>query len=62
MNRQAKIYIAGHRGMVGSALVRRLKRAAMPICLPVPAGTTEKMNFFLTGPIIPIKQDDQFNR
>lgn len=25
MNRQAKIYVSGHRGMVGSALVRRLK-------------------------------------
>ena len=24
MNKEAKIYIAGHRGMVGSALVRRL--------------------------------------
>jgi len=26
MNKQAKIYIAGHRGLVGSAIVRRLKR------------------------------------
>jgi GDP-L-fucose synthase len=27
MNRDAKIYVAGHRGMVGSALVRRLRQA-----------------------------------
>jgi GDP-L-fucose synthase len=27
MNRDAKIYVAGHRGMVGSALVRRLQKA-----------------------------------
>ena len=27
MNRNAKIYVAGHRGMVGSALVRRLEQA-----------------------------------
>jgi GDP-L-fucose synthase len=27
MNRDAKIYVAGHRGMVGSALVRRLQQA-----------------------------------
>ena len=27
MNKDAKIYVAGHRGMVGSALVRRLNRA-----------------------------------
>ncbi|RFO95815.1 GDP-fucose synthetase [Rhodoferax lacus] len=27
MNRQAKIYVAGHRGMVGSAIVRRLQTA-----------------------------------
>jgi GDP-L-fucose synthase len=25
MNKDAKIYVAGHRGMVGSAIVRRLK-------------------------------------
>ncbi|MEM6344044.1 MAG: NAD-dependent epimerase/dehydratase family protein, partial [Bacteroidota bacterium] len=25
MNKSAKIYVAGHRGMVGSAIVRRLK-------------------------------------
>ena len=27
MGREAKIYVAGHRGLVGSALVRRLERA-----------------------------------
>ncbi len=27
MNKEAKIYVAGHRGMVGSAIVRRLERA-----------------------------------
>ncbi|PJJ59777.1 GDP-L-fucose synthase family protein [Hymenobacter chitinivorans] len=27
MNKHAKIYVAGHRGMVGAALVRRLRRA-----------------------------------
>ncbi|MDP1733924.1 MAG: NAD-dependent epimerase/dehydratase family protein, partial [Sulfuritalea sp.] len=27
MNTDAKIYVAGHRGMVGSALVRRLRQA-----------------------------------
>ena len=27
MNPQARIYVAGHRGLVGSALVRRLKTA-----------------------------------
>ncbi|MDE7222934.1 MAG: NAD-dependent epimerase/dehydratase family protein, partial [Acetatifactor sp.] len=26
MNRNAKIYVAGHRGMVGSAIVRELER------------------------------------
>ena len=26
MNKNAKIYVAGHRGMVGSAIVRELKR------------------------------------
>ena len=26
MNKSAKIYVAGHRGMVGSAIVRELKR------------------------------------
>ena len=25
MNKDAKIYVAGHRGLVGSALVRRLR-------------------------------------
>ena len=25
INKDAKIYVAGHRGMVGSAIVRRLK-------------------------------------
>ena len=25
MNKDSKIYVAGHRGMVGSAIVRRLK-------------------------------------
>ena len=25
MNKQAKIYVAGHRGMVGSAIVRKLE-------------------------------------
>ena len=27
MNKEAKIFVAGHRGMVGSAMVRRLERA-----------------------------------
>lgn len=27
MNKDAKIYIAGHRGMVGSALMRRLQKS-----------------------------------
>ncbi|MFK8163483.1 MAG: NAD-dependent epimerase/dehydratase family protein, partial [Lewinella sp.] len=26
MNKTAKIYVAGHRGMVGSAIVRNLKK------------------------------------
>ena len=30
MKHDAKIYVAGHRGMVGSALVRRLQRAGYP--------------------------------
>ena len=25
MNKKSKIYVAGHRGMVGSAIVRKLK-------------------------------------
>lgn len=29
MKKSAKIYVAGHRGMVGSAIVRGLRRAAM---------------------------------
>ena len=31
MNKDEKIYIAGHRGMVGSALTRRLKRKVSKI-------------------------------
>jgi len=31
MNRQPEIYVAGHRGMVGSAIVRRLLAAGRPI-------------------------------
>ena len=27
MNKEGKVYVAGHRGMVGSALVRKLKAA-----------------------------------
>lgn len=30
MNHNAKIYVAGHRGMVGSAIVRRLERSGYP--------------------------------
>ena len=30
MNAQSRIYIAGHRGMVGSALVRALSSAGLP--------------------------------
>ncbi|MET3584496.1 nucleoside-diphosphate-sugar epimerase [Pseudorhizobium tarimense] len=30
MDKNAKIYVAGHRGMVGSAIVRRLGEGAMP--------------------------------
>ena len=26
MDKEAKIYVAGHRGMVGSAIVRRLEK------------------------------------
>ena len=26
MNREAKIYVAGHRGLVGSAILRQLKK------------------------------------
>ena len=26
MNKAAKIYVAGHRGMVGSAIIRKLKK------------------------------------
>jgi nucleoside-diphosphate-sugar epimerase len=29
MSEQAKIYVAGHRGMVGSAIVRRLQKGAV---------------------------------
>ena len=27
MDREARVYVAGHRGLVGSAIVRRLRRA-----------------------------------
>ena len=27
MNKEAKIYVAGHRGLVGSAIIRKLKQA-----------------------------------
>ena len=30
MEKNAKIFVAGHRGMVGSAIVRELKRAGDP--------------------------------
>ena len=36
MEKNAKIYVAGHRGMVGSAIVRELQRQATPISLPAP--------------------------
>ena len=29
MEKEAKIYVAGHRGMVGSAIVRELKRQGL---------------------------------
>ena len=35
MEKNAKIYVAGHRGMVGSAIVRELKRQGYE-SLPVP--------------------------
>ncbi len=36
MDKQAKIYIAGHRGMVGSAIVRLLQSAGYTNLLTVP--------------------------
>ena len=36
MEKYAKIYVAGHRGMVGSAIVRELQRQGIPILLPEP--------------------------
>lgn len=35
MEKNAKIYVAGHRGMVGSAIVRELERQGIQILLPV---------------------------
>jgi nucleoside-diphosphate-sugar epimerase len=31
MNKDAKIYIAGHRGLVGSAIVRELKKQSLQV-------------------------------
>lgn len=36
MEKDAKIYVAGHRGMVGSAIVRELQRQDIRISLPGP--------------------------
>jgi GDP-L-fucose synthase len=38
MTRTARIYVAGHRGMVGSAIVRRLRRRGLhaTCCSPAP--------------------------
>ena len=36
MEKNAKIYVAGHRGMVGSAIVRELNRQDTRISSPAP--------------------------
>ncbi len=35
MEKNSKIYVAGHRGMVGSAIVRELKRQGYENIIPV---------------------------
>ena len=32
MNKQDKIYVAGHRGMVGSAIIRKLQKEGNLLC------------------------------
>ena len=36
MEKDAKIYVAGHRGMVGSAIVRALEKACLLYTSPSP--------------------------
>jgi len=36
MNKRAKIYIAGHRGLVGSAILKNLQEKGTLILLPKP--------------------------
>lgn len=44
MNKHAKIYIAGHTGLIGSALVRRLSQASYQNLLTIPHGELDLTN------------------
>jgi GDP-L-fucose synthase len=44
MDKQAKIYVAGHRGMVGSALVRRLAAGGYSNVLTRSRGELDLLN------------------
>jgi GDP-L-fucose synthase len=48
MDKSAKIYVAGHRGMVGSAIVRRLRRAGYDNLV---LNTREKLDLFDTAAV-----------
>ena len=44
INKNSKIFIAGHKGMIGSAILRRLKKLKYKITGPLPADTTFMKN------------------
>lgn len=52
MNKTSKIYIAGHRGLVGSALMRQLQTQVHSIC-PLDSPKPIKEEYLLTGSLEP---------
>lgn len=44
MNKESKIYVAGHRGMVGSAIVRKLKQEGYVNVLTRPSAELDLVN------------------
>ena len=48
MERKAKIYVAGHRGLVGSAIVRKLKAEGYDNLVARTSNGLEMLRHFLT--------------